>query len=90
MTDLLVPFYALGPALFGYALAYLLRRPDEWIGPAIVLLFSALLTVLTHRCGYRKFEQHATVMRLEPRLSRYGGLCVGLVLFVTGYFWLVD
>jgi len=90
MTDLLVPFYALGPALFGYALAYLLRRPDDWIGPAIMLPLSTLLTALTHRWGYRKFEQRATVMRLEARLSRYGGLCVGLVLFVMGYFWLVD
>jgi len=90
MEDLLVPFYALGPALFGYALAYLLRRPDDWAGPALVLPLSALLTALMHRWGYRKFEQCATVMRLEARLSRYGGLCVGLVSFVMGYFWLVD
>ena len=88
--DWLVIYYALGPGLFGFSLAYLVRRPDDWSGPAIVLPLSALLMALTHYWGYCKFERDADVVVLETRLSRYGGLGVGLVVFVMGCFWLLN
>ena len=87
MEDLLAIPYSLGPGMAGISLAYLLRHPEDWSGPAIVLPLSLIFTVLVHYVGYMKLEceWHAP-LRQASRIARYSGLIIGLVVFLMGYF----
>lgn len=88
MEDLLAIPYSLGPAMAGISLAYLLRHPEDWSGPAIVLPLSLIFTVLVHYVGYIKLEcAWDAPLRRESQLARYSGLIIGPVIFLMGYFW---
>lgn len=87
---LLFIFYAPGPALFGYSLAYLLRHPDDWTGPAVMLPITALITAFSQLLGIKKMERDPTGQLGQiSRISRYGSLALGPVLFVMMYFVLL-
>ncbi|MEJ2747014.1 MAG: hypothetical protein P8183_03735 [Anaerolineae bacterium] len=87
--DLLFVFYAMGPALFGYALAYLLVHPEDWTGPAIVLPLSLVLTVLTQRKGTAWISRKKVFSQFTMRLVRGAGLAMGLILFLLMFFVLL-
>ncbi len=82
-------FYALGPAILGYALAYLLRHPHDWMGPAVVALPSLILTALTQTKGSEWLRKRVRLSLLELVALRVGGAVTGIVLFFLMYFMLL-
>ena len=83
---LLFILYAVGPALFTFSLAYLLRKPEDWTGPAVMMPLMAALTVATQLLGVKKLEREPeSQLALMSRFSRYGSLALGVVLFFLAY-----
>ncbi len=90
--SVLVAFFALGPGLFGYSLAYLIWGPrEDWIAPAITLAISLGLTIVTQTLGWRRLRRI-----LFPRYkafliaARWGGLAMGIIIFFMFYFLLLS
>jgi hypothetical protein len=82
--------YALGPALLGYSVAYWLRNPQDWQGPALVSALSLLGTFVSHRWATRQIIAHPR-FGLVPywRLLQIAGLVTGLLLAWVVYFILL-
>lgn len=91
MVKLFFIVYAIGPALFGWSLAYLLRRPGDWTGPAVMLPITLAMTVATQLLGVKKMERDKeSPLRLASRGARIGGLALGVVVFCMAFFTLLD
>ncbi|MGQ9493369.1 MAG: hypothetical protein ACUVR2_06355 [Anaerolineae bacterium] len=50
---LLFVFFALGPSICGFSLAYLLRHPEDWIAPSGVRIAGLFVTFLTQMLGVK-------------------------------------
>ncbi len=87
---LLFIFYALGPALLGYALAWLLKYPHDWTGPAVVIPLSLALTWLTQTAGTRCLRR-TIPFSFDKTLTatRIAGAAMGPLLFFLMYFVLL-
>ena len=84
-------FYAIGPAMLGYALAYLLHHPDDWTGPAVIIPLGAALTVWVYRAGTRWLRSKVRPDRqFVVTLSQFGGAATGVIIFLLMYFVLIE
>ncbi|MBC7259917.1 MAG: hypothetical protein H5T65_11795 [Chloroflexi bacterium] len=87
---LLSVLFALGLALLGFSLAYLLRRPDEWVAPTVMAVVGLLMTLATQTWGLRRLRrvvapQYAVVLAA----TRWGRLALGVVVGLMVYFLLL-
>ena len=83
---LVIPF-VIGPALFFYGVAYWLRKPEDWSGPAVVISIGLLLTVFSQWLGLKKIraaEEGDGKLLLEA--TRIAGLVGGVVVGVVVFF----
>ena len=87
--DYLFVFYAIGPALFGYALAYLFIHPQDWTGPAIVLPLSLALTIWTQWKGTAWLIRKGVFSRFIIGLIQAASLALGVILFLLMYLVLL-
>lgn len=78
-----------GPALFLYALAYRLRKPeapdagDAWV----IVLASVMVTLATQVYGAKRADRiKDTGQKREFLVARFGGLAGGLAFFFMFYF----
>jgi hypothetical protein len=86
MIRLLVLFHLVGPAIFFYCLAYLLRNPSDWTGPVTIGAVSLLLTLLTQFLGLRLIRRTPpgplqTTLITTQVAAPFGGLLIGVMLF---------
>jgi len=89
--DILFVFFALGPAAFFYSLAYLLKRPSEWQGPAILLPIGVLVTVVTQKTGLKwQRRRGGRIDRTVVIASQVGGIVMGVVVGLLTYFVLLE
>jgi len=77
---LLHVFLALGPAAFFYALAYLLKNPADWTGPALLLPFNL--------CWIRGSSRRG--LRALLIVGQVGSLATGLMVGLMTYFVLLE
>ncbi|GAB4505896.1 MAG: hypothetical protein Kow00123_00340 [Anaerolineales bacterium] len=87
---LLFAFFALGPGLGGFSLAYLLRHPDEWPAPTLMLAVSLALTIATQTWGVAWLRRRLPPWR-APHITatRWGGIALGVVIALLAYFVLL-
>ncbi|MDH7489804.1 MAG: hypothetical protein QHH80_09880 [Anaerolineae bacterium] len=86
----LFAFFALGPGVGGFSLAYLLRHPDEWPGPTLMLAVSLALTIATQTWGVAWPRRLLPPYRaLHITATRWGGLALGVILALLAYFVLL-
>jgi hypothetical protein len=80
---LLFVIFALGPAMFFYSLAYLMKHPADWMGPAVLLPVSLAASLLAHLLGLRWIRRE-TVQRRRTVLvaSQLGGIVTGIAVFI--------
>jgi len=89
MLKLLFIFYVFPSAMFFYSVAYFLRNPADWTGPAILGPISLVFTVITQRIGLKKIRQTpAGNGRTIFIVAQAGGLAGGLAIGVMVYFLL--
>lgn len=86
MLKLLVIFHLTGPAIFFYCVAYLLRRPDDWTGPAVIgpisLAFSIYAQVITERKLKKVTDRFWRVaLRTCQIACPLGGVAVGIMIY---------
>jgi hypothetical protein len=79
----LFAFFALAPALFFYSLAYLIKHPADWTGPAVLLPVSLAVFVLTYFWGRRQARRE-TVRHRKVAIAacQIGGIVTGLAIFI--------
>ncbi len=79
-------FFALGPALCGFSMAYLLRYPADWPAPLTMCVISLLLTLVTQTWGTRRLKQ-LILPQHQFALSalRWGGLMMGPITGLMAY-----
>ena len=73
----IIPFFAIGPALLSFSLAYLALHPEDWTGPAVIGPIALILTIITHSIGFKKYK---SLFGLQLG-SLIGGLAVGPMLY---------
>ncbi|MFQ5399985.1 MAG: hypothetical protein ACE5E7_10340 [Anaerolineae bacterium] len=84
-------FFALGPAAFFYSLAYFLKRPFEWQGPAILLPISVLVTAFTQMAGFKWQRRRSDQTgRTVVIVSQVGGIVMGVAVGLLTYFVLLE
>jgi hypothetical protein len=88
---LLFVFLALGPVAFFYALAYLLKNPADWTGPAVLLPLSLLVTIATQALGLRWIRRASSKSRRGFLIAvQLDGLVIGVAVGLMAYFILLD
>lgn len=86
----LFAFFALGPGVGGFALAYLLRHPDEWPAPTLMLVVGLALAVATQTWGAAKLRRLLPPYRaFHITATRWGGIALGVVVALLAYFVLL-
>ena len=87
MLKLLFIGHVLGPALFFFSIAYLLRKPHDWTGPAVMIPLSLALTIFTHFWGWKKIKAaEDKEWRWTLQAAQIGGLISGFSIGVVIYF----
>lgn len=88
---LLFVFFALGPGICSFSLAYLLRHPEDWIAPSGVLIAGLFVTFLTQTLGVKWLERILSPRyKLEFVLARISGLAMGVAVGLLAYFMLLS
>jgi len=88
---LLFVFFALGPGICGFSLAYLLRPPEDWISPALMLVVGLLITIVTQTLGVTWLGRILTPRyKTSLTATRWGGLVMGVVVGLLTYFVLLN
>ena len=83
-------FFAMGPGLLSFSLAYLLRRPDDRVAPTVMAVVGLLVTLATQTWGLKWLRrvvarQYAVVLTA----TRWGGLALGVVVGLVVCFLLL-
>jgi hypothetical protein len=87
MTRLLVVAHLLGPTIFFYCVAYLLRHPQDWSGPVVMAVLSLVLTLLVQAIGLRAIQRTpAGPLRVRLITTQVAGPVGGLFIGVMLYF----
>lgn len=82
---------SLFPAAFFYSLAYLLKKPDDWTGPAVLLPLSFLATIISQGLILRRIRQEeAGDFRDILVASQVGSVALGILVGIMTYFFLLD
>lgn len=91
MIKLLFLFYAPGPTFLGFALAWLLKYPHDWTGPAVIIPVGLALIWWTQTAVTRWLQR-----KLSPSFavalsaSRIGGALMAPIIFLLMYFFLLE
>lgn len=84
--SLMFVIFALRPGIAGCSLAYLLRQPSEWPGPAVMLIVGLALTIASQTWGAAKLRQFLPPSRaFQITATRWGGIAMGIVVAVLIY-----
>ncbi len=87
---LMFVLFALGPGVCGFSLAYLLRHPEEWPAPTLMLAVGLAFTIATQTWGAAKLRQLLPPSyAFQIVATRWGGIALGIVIAFLAYFVLL-
>jgi len=86
MLKLLVIFHITGPTIFFYCIAYLIRNPSDWTGPAVIgpisLAFSIFAQVITEKKLKKITDSYWRIsLRTCQIVCPLGGLAIGIMIY---------
>ncbi len=82
MIDLHVLWLCWGPVLLSFSVAWLIRHPDDWTGPAIIIPVSIVYCAVTYIWAFRWLRTASAANRRDLMGGMIVGPLVGLVLAV--------
>jgi hypothetical protein len=82
VTDLHFLWLCWGPVLLCFSAGWLVRHPDEWTGPAIIIPISLAYGAMTYTLAFRRLRTSIGSNKLDLIAAMIAGPLVGIVLAV--------